>query len=377
MRARDLFVVAAPGLQAVVAGEIASLLPGLELRSDPAGISLRGGDLELCRLNLQLRAASRVLARVAQVRASSFSELHRRAARLPWEDYLRPGAPVVIRATAKRSRLYHTGGVAERIVKGIHERLGAEPKLLAEADAGPDAQRIIARLLRDRLTLSVDASGALLHRRGYRQATAKAPLRENLAAGVLLATLEEGEALLDPMCGAGTLGIEGALIMSGAAPGRRRDFACERWPSFAAEAMGRARDGLPEPVRPSAPIISSDRDPGAVAATSANAERAGVSPWLTISQADFADLRPPAPRGLVVLNPPYGVRISQRRRLPALYAQIGATLRERLGGPGQRWRLALLAPDPALAKATGLELERRLQLSNGGIAVDLWAGPIG
>jgi len=376
MRARDLFVVAAPGLEAVVAAEIASILPTAELRPAPGGVELRAGDPELCLLNLRLRAASRVLARIAEVRASSFSELHRRAARLPWEEYLRPGTPVVIRATAKRSRLYHTGGIAERLVKGIHERLGSEPPLLAETDASPNAQRLIARLLRDRLTLSVDASGELLHRRGYRRATAKAPLRENLAAAILLATLEEGDAVVDPMCGSGTLGIEAALLMSGAAPGRTRSFACERWPSLDAETMEQARSGLPTPVPPGAPIVSSDRDVGAIAATTGNAERAGVSPWLTITRADFAELEAPAPRGLVVINPPYGVRISQRRDLPALYAQLGEVLRQRFAGPGMSWRLALLAPDPSLAAATGLALERQLALSNGGIAVDLWVGPI-
>lgn len=376
MRARDLFVVAAPGLEAVVAAEIASVLPTAELRPGPGGVGLRAGDPELCLLNLRLRAASRVLARIAEVRASSFSELHRRAARLPWEEYLRPGEPVVIRATAKRSRLYHTGGIAERIVKGIHERLGSEPPLLAETDADPNAQRIIARLLRDRLTLSVDASGELLHRRGYRRATAKAPLRENLAAGILLATLEEGDAVADLMCGSGTLGIEAALLMSGAAPGRARSFACERWPSLDAGVMEQARNGLPTPVPPGAPIISSDRDAGAIAATTANADRAGVSPWLTITRTELAAAEAPAPRGLVLINPPYGVRISQRRSLPGLYAQIGEDLRQRFAGPGMRWRLALLAPDPSLAAATGLALERRLQLSNGGIAVDLWVGPI-
>ncbi len=378
MRARDLFVVAAPGLEAVVAAEIASVLPASELRPGPGGVGLRAGDPELCLLNLRLRAASRVLARIAEVRASSFSELHRRAARLPWEEYLRPGEPVLIRATAKRSRLYHTGGIAERIVKGIHERLGSEPPLLAEADAdaNTDAQRIIARLLRDRLTLSVDASGELLHRRGYRRATAKAPLRENLAAGILLATLEEGDAVVDPMCGSGTLGIEAALLMSGAAPGRARSFACERWPSLGAGIMEQARSGLPTPVPPSAPIASSDRDAGAIAATTGNAERAGVSPWLTITRTELASAEAPAPRGLVVINPPYGVRISQRRSLPGLYAEIGEDLRQRFARPGMRWRLALLAPEPSLAAATGLALERLLQLSNGGIAVELWVGPI-
>ncbi len=381
MRERDLFVVAAPGLLQVVAGETAAILPAAKLRSTQGGVELRGAsDLDLCRLNLHLRAGSRVLCRIAEIRAASFAELHRRASRLPWEDYLHAGAPVVIRASAKRSRLYHTGGIAERIIKGIRERLGTEPQLVAESEAGPDAQRIIARLLRDRLTLSVDTSGELLHRRGYRQATAKAPLRENLAAGILLSCLRKGDALVDPMCGAGTLAIEAALLQSGIAPGHARSFALERWPSLTAGILERARAELPAAQQPPAPIFASDRDPGAIAATQSNAARAGIETWLHAQVADFAslaDLEAPAARGLVVTNPPYGLRISTRRHLPELYARLGASLRQRFAQrPSLDWRLALLTPDATLAAATGLDLERRLSLKNGGIPVDLWLGPI-
>jgi len=377
MRDRDLFVVAAPGLEAVVAAEIAEVLGGPEPSPVEGGVEVHATDLDLLRLNLRLRAGTRVLARVAAIRAASFSELHRRAARVPWEDYLRPGAPVVVRASAKRSRLYHTGGITERILKGIAERLGSPAQLVAESDAGPDAQRIVARLVRDRLTLSVDASGERLHRRGYRQATAKAPLRETLAAGILMAApLQDGDAILDPMCGAGTLAIEGALLLSNTAPGRGRDFACERWPSLAPELLERARAGLPRPTPPSAPIVASDRDPGACGATAGNASRAGVDAWLKVDNADVSEIEPPAERGLVVTNPPYGIRISERRHLSKLYASLGETLRQRFTGPEHRWRLALLCPDPSLAAATGLRLERRLRVRNGGIAVELWVGPI-
>ncbi|HGG56215.1 MAG TPA: class I SAM-dependent RNA methyltransferase, partial [Nannocystis exedens] len=354
MRERDLFVVAAPGLLQVVAEEIAAILPAAKLRPVEGGVELRAtDDLDLCRLNLCLRTGSRVLCRIAEIRAASFSELHRRAARLPWEDYLRAGAPVVIRASAKRSRLYHTGGIAERILKGIHERLGAEPQLMAESQASPDAQRIVARLLRDRLTLSIDSSGELLHRRGYRQATAKAPLRENLAASILLSCLRKGDAVIDPMCGAGTLAIEAALLQSGTAPGHARNFALERWPSLTPEILKRARAELPTPRQPPAPIFASDRNPGAIAATKSNAARAGVKTWLNVQIADFtalAEIEAPAARGLIVTNPPYGLRISTRRHLPKLYASLGASLRQRFANrPNLSWRLALLTPDPSLA----------------------------
>jgi putative N6-adenine-specific DNA methylase len=381
MSARELFVVTTPGLEGVVAEEIAAALPDAPCRRLEGGLEVEADDRGLCRLSLRLRAATRILARVARLRAASFAELHRRAARLPWEDYLRPGAPVVIRATAKRSRLYHTGGIIERVVKGIGERLGEAPALLRETEAAENdaATRLVVRLYRDRCTISVDASGDALHRRGYRLATAKAPLRENLAAGLLLASgLREGDgrAIVDPMCGAGTIAIEGALLAAGAPPSRDRPLACAAWPCFAGDALAREREALPVARAPAAPIVASDRDPGAIAATRANAERAGALDWIRLETADFAETAPPAARGLVITNPPYGVRIADKRQLRAIYRRLGEHLRERFAGDGLDWQLALLAATPALAAATGLPLERRLGLRNGGIAVELFVGPI-
>lgn len=385
---RELFVVCAPGLEAIVEGELRGLLGGAaELRAQGGGIEVEASDRDLLRLSLELRTATRILARLASFRAASFAELHRRAGRLAWEGLLRPGQPLVVRASAERSRLYHTGGIAERIARGIGERLGAPAPLCREEDAPPEAARVIARIVRDQCTLSVDASGEALHRRGYRLATAKAPLREGLAAALLLASVDpssegegegEAEAIVDPMCGSGTLAIEAALLASRTPPGLARAFACEGWPSIDRALVDAVRAELAARPRvaPPAPIVASDRDPGAIAATEANAERAGVRPWLTIRQAELREATPPGERGLVITNPPYGVRIAERRRLPAIYAALGARLRERFAGPGLRWRLALLVPDPSLAAATGLTLAPRLHFRNGGIPVTLFVGAI-
>jgi putative N6-adenine-specific DNA methylase len=235
------------------------------------------------RLNL-LRTASRVLVRFAEFHAAAFSELLRKAKILPWERYLSPGQPLVMRVTCRQSRLYHQAAVARELVKAIGERLG-KPAPLLKFDETLETQLIIARLVNNECTLSIDSSGALLHRRGYRLETAKAPLRETLAAGMLLASgWETVSPLLDPFCGAGTIPIEAALLRGGIPPGVQRRFAFMGWPGFdrshweslLSESRSNLRTGLPK-------ILASDRDAGAIEISRANAQRAGVAEEIEFS----------------------------------------------------------------------------------------------
>jgi len=225
--------------------------------------------------------------------------------------------------------------------------------------------------------VSADSSGALLHRRGYRQATAKAPLRETLAAALLAASGWDGQApLVDPFCGSGTIPIEAALLARGRAPGGARTFAAERWPGVSAGVGNRIRAELAERARtgPIGPVSGSDRDAGAIAAAVTNAERAGVSGDVSLavrslSAADF----PAGGRGWVVTNPPYGVRGGDAGRVRDLWAQLGHVLRARAHG----WRVALLSPDPALERQLRLPLSVAAQTSNGGIPVRMLVGDVG
>jgi len=234
------------------------------------------------------------------------------------------------------------------------------------------AQLIIVRFDHDHCTISLDSSGDLLHRRGWRQAVAKAPLRETLAAAMLAACDWQGDMpLVDPFCGSGTIGIEAALRARNVAPGLTRRFALERWPGVdAAWVMGQ-RDEARACARPLAgvPIVLSDRDAGACAAARANAERAGVSADVEISQrsisaVDLADL---GPRGLLLTNPPYGLRVSEGSDLRPLYARLGDIVR----AGGAEWRLAMLVPDRRLAAQTRLPFESLMRTSNGGIGVSV------
>jgi putative N6-adenine-specific DNA methylase len=261
----------------------------------------------------------------------------------------------------------------------IADQLGAAPPPAAKGTAHDDAaaagaQLVLVRLVRDHCTLSVDASGALLHQRGWRKAAGKAPLRETLAAGMLLAAGWDGTTpLADPFCGSGTLPIEAALLARGLAPGRDRRFACLDWPSFDANAWARVRREAETAVRDGAPpIMGSDRDAGAIETARANAAAAGVAADVSLERGAISSFTPPPGTGLVISNPPYGVRLRGSGDLRDLWASFGNVLRKRCPG----WRVAVLCADAKLARASGLALEPALRLRNGGIAVELLLGRV-
>jgi putative N6-adenine-specific DNA methylase len=314
-----------------------------------------------------------VLVRLAEFKAVSFADLERHGARVPWGACVAPGGVVRFRVTSRKSRLYHQDAIAERLAHGL---LAAVPGVRIATggadDAAPDEQLVAIRVFRDRCTVSADSSGPLLHRRGYRLATSKAPLRETLAAAMLLAVEWDGSRpLVDPLCGSGTIPIEAALIAGNIAPGAGRGFACERWPALAAVRWDELRAAARAGVRPTdVPIVGSDRDAGAIAAALSNAERAGVAGAVRFERHALSAAAPPDDRaGWIVTNPPYGARVGDRRALRDLYARLGQVAR----GPFDGWRVALLVAAPELAAQLGLVLQERFVTSNGGIRVRLAA----
>jgi putative N6-adenine-specific DNA methylase len=360
------FAVVAPGLEPLVADELRALAAVQRLRvedPEPGGVAFRTDRAGLYAANLHLRVASRVLVRVGSFHASAFSELERRARRLSWSRFVQAGQAVTFRVTSRKSRLYHQEAVAQRLLDVVG---GGAP---AGSKAG-GAQEFVVRLYRDECTVSADASGELLHRRGYRLDSAKAPVRETLAAAMLAAAGWSGQApLLDPMCGSGTIPIEAALLARRIPPGLRRSFAFEGWPEFEPQTWDTVRERARELVRPAghALIQGSDRDAGAVRAATMNAERAGVATDIHWRRAAISAIEPPPSSGWIVTNPPYGVRVGERKRLRDLYAQLGNVLRAKCGG----WEVALLTTHPELEHQTALALESRFETTNGGIRVRL------
>ncbi|MEO5579540.1 MAG: THUMP domain-containing protein [Gemmatimonadaceae bacterium] len=376
-----LFAIVAPGLEQILARE----LDGIGVKSGAitgGGVSFDGSLNQLRLVNLWSRVASRVLVRVDEFHANSFHELERRAKRVSWKRFVTAGQPIRFRVTCRKSRLYHSDAVAQRLSAAVNDQLGgAVPITIAggsddeDTDSGGTAQLFVVRLANDVCTISADSSGELLHRRGYRQAIAKAPLRETLAAAMLIGSEWDRESpLVDPMCGSGTIAIEAALMARQMAPGANRQFAFERWPSHDAAAWGRTIDRVRESALEKAevPIVGSDRDDGAVVAAAANAERAGVGGDIDFSTRSVSDAMIPGTPGWIVTNPPYGLRLGDSALLKNLYSQIGKIVRERAAG----YRVAMLSADNSLDAQLKLHLAEVLKVNNGGIPVRLVVGRV-
>ena len=380
------WAVTAPGAELLTAGELGRLGIGVD-SSEPGGVAFTATSAELATALLWLRTANRVTVRLAEFRSASFSELEKHAKRVTWGDVVAPGGAVHFRVTSKKSKLYHQDGIAERLERSV---LAVVPGVTAirapsvaeeledNVTALPDVQRVIVRVFRDQVTLSADASGALLYLRGWRQAVAKAPLRETLAATLLAASgWADGETprgpLIDPFCGSGTIAIEAALLARRMAPGRGRRFAAEMWPGLGSSAEGRAaiwvaaRADAASVELPHSPVQISahDRDAGAITAAESNAERASVTGDVAFSRQSLSQLPADSGEGWLVTNPPYGARIGERTALRDLYATLGRVLHERRPG----WHLTMLSADRMLDAQLRIPLSDVLRTTNGGIPV--------
>jgi len=363
----DILLVAAPGLEAELRAE--AVENGFRApKVITGGVTIRGGWPEVWRANLELRGATRVLARIGTFRVLHLAQLDKRAREFPWGQLLRKDVPVHVEASCTRSRIYHSDAAAQRIGRAIAEEFGVTLRKEAELV-------IKARIEDDLCTLSIDTSGESLHKRGHKEAIGKAPIRETLAALFLRRCGYAGkEPVVDPMCGSGTFVIEVAEWAVGLKPGRARPFAFEQLANFDAPAFAamRARGSTRQTaVR----FWGSDRDAGAIRMATANAARAGVSGMTDFRQQAVSDLVPPeGPPGLVIVNPPYGTRIGDKKPLFALYGALGEVLRQRFSG----WRVGIVTTDAALAKATGLPfLPEGGPVLHGGLKVYLFrTGPL-
>jgi putative N6-adenine-specific DNA methylase len=380
-----LFAVCAPGLEPFAALELDELglfgsqspsqsktsLTEKGVQYESGGIEFQGSLHDLYRANLYLRTASRVLVRLGYFYASTFPELRRKASRVLWENYLAPERPIALRVTCQKSRLYHEGAVAERVVGAIADRLGKPPSVQKHPeDSGTELpQLIVVRFVDNLCTVSIDSSGALLHRRGYRLATAKAPLRETLASATVMASGWDAiSPLLDPFCGSGTIPIEAALLARKVPAGYGRRFAFMDWPHFDPRFWEKLLADAGKAIVSRIPdIIASDRDAGAIQAAQANAERAGVADCIEFSRKAISAIDPPPCPGWVITNPPYGVRLRKTKDLRNLYAQLGKVLRTRCSG----WHVTLLCDSIQLVRSTGLEFDKGIPLMNGGLKVKL------
>ena len=358
-----IFVTVTPELEPLLQQELGEL--GIEGRIDrlEGGLELVGDRRCLWRITLCSRLAESVRVRLgAPFAAVSFEALHAGLLRLPWAAYrVRGGELPEIRVTCRRSRLYHSGAVAQRAAELLRERLD-----LLQGAAAEGAPRIYLRLERDRAQVTVDASGELLHRRGYRLHVGQAPLRETLAAACLREAGYDGtQALWDPFCGAGTIPLEALAVATGAWPGAQRRFAFERWPTHDADGFARLRESQPPRREHGAQVLGSDIDADVLDAARRNARAAELAQGLQLLEGDFETVSERAPQGaMIVCNPPYGHRLAGQGEL---HRRFGALLARR----SDLDPVLVLTGRRGFARATGLPWEPVLAFSNRGLPVRL------
>ncbi len=369
----ELFFVTPPGLEALTSQEVKALIDHYSLNA----VNFSTDKLELtCDLaalyafNLLLRTPNRILVRALTFKATNFAELVDKSSKFAWETFIQPDTTLHIRTTCKKSRLYHSDAVTQRVIQGIKKRVGFEPQATSTQQDDPDEnqQLLVVRFNRDICTISLDSSGAPLHQRGYRQHTHKAPLRENLAAAMLLSmSWTDQVPLIDPFCGSGTIPIEAAFLARQIPPGMNRSFQCMTWPGYQSRLFAEIKEKLSDAIntRP-LEIIGSDRNAGAVQIATQNSALTPVGDAIQWYERAISNMEIPARPGMIITNPPYGLRINTHQDIRNLYAQFGHVLRERCAG----WQVLFLCNDLKLATQTRLPLKKRIGFSNGGIPVN-------
>ena len=351
------------GLEAVTKREIYDL--GYEIsRVEDGRVTFIGDEEAICRSNIFLRTAERVLLQVGRFHATTFDELFEGIKALPWEDYIpRDGKFWVKKASSIKSKLFSPSDIQSIAKKAMVERLKEVYHVSwFEEDGAPYPVRIF--LLKDEVMVTLDTSGDSLHKRGYRLMTSKAPLTETLAAALILLTpWRRNRILVDPFCGSGTFPIEAAMIASGIAPGMNRSFTAEEWTNFIPknlwyEAVEEAQEQMDTEVK--VDIQGYDIDPEVVKAARENAKRAGVEHMIHFQQRAVADLSHPKKYGFIITNPPYGERLEDKEDLPQLYSEIGASYRNL-----DSWSMYLITSYEDTEKYIGRKADKNRKIYNG------------
>ncbi|MEZ4528600.1 MAG: hypothetical protein R2941_22020 [Desulfobacterales bacterium] len=378
-RIREFFASAAPGLEKLCFGELISL-PGsiTDVQAVPGGVAFKARVHDAYLANLHLRTASRILMRIGAFTASSFSQLEHCLEDFPWELYLHPGDMPEFHITAAHSRLFHTGAIAERFAKNITERMKEIFPLSHAENTESLSPQIFIRVADDRFTISLDSSGEHLHKRGIRKLGGDAPIRETTASAVLrLAGYDAQEPLIDPMCGTGTFSLEAAMLATRTPPGFFRNFAFMHWPCFQPGRWAHIRREAEKQISfpDKAPLIfASDAEEKACEDLKKNISGTPFSPLIQTQRRDFFDLSPAEftdQKGMVVINPPYGLRLGSPEKSAELFQAVCRHLAETY----KEWKFALIAADPKLIRNLPFSF-RKHPLFHGGLNLHLLAGKI-
>ncbi|MFC5302227.1 THUMP domain-containing class I SAM-dependent RNA methyltransferase [Azospira restricta] len=359
------------GLEPLLADDIAAL-GGQHVKAVGGGVMF-AGDWPVCyAVNLHSRLATRVLWRVAARGYATADDIYKLALDTDWTAFFLPTQTLRVDVTAIKSPLKSLDFVTLRVKDGICDRFRRDcGDVRPSIDTRQPDVRVQAFLTEDNCTLYVDTSGDPLWQRGLRQKTVEAPLKENLAAGILrLAGWQPGTPLFDPMCGSGTFLLEAAQIAHGIAPGSRRSFAFERLKGFDAETWRRMREAALAAEKPVAwaQLFGADVSAQAVRAATANLDRAGLLEAVELIQSDILEVAAPADGGILVCNPPYGVRLEEQESLAAFYPQLATALKKNFAG----WTCHFFTADLRMPKLMRLTPSRKTPLYNGALECRLF-----
>ena len=359
----ELLATATFGLESLVADELRKLGYG-DTRTENGKVSFTGDELAIARTNLWLRTAARVRVKVGEFTATTFDELFEKTKALPWARFLPKNAEFPVEGRSVQSTLFSVSDCQAIVKKAVVESLRKEYQLEWFPEDGP-LMKIEVALLKDVVTLTIDTTGAGLHQRGYRALATGAPLKETLAAAlVVLARYYPDIALIDPFCGSGTIPIEAALMAHNMAPGLKRSFASETWPWISPTTWQQAREEALDLIQPEKPdyLIGTDIDEGALKIARHNAEAAGVADSIHFQRQEIKDLTTSKKYGKLVTNPPYGERFGEKDEVDQLYREL-AQVKKSL----DTWSFYILTSYPKLEKVLGGRATKRRKLYNGNI----------
>ena len=361
------------GLESILKREIQDL--GYEISQVEDGrVVFRGGMDVVCRANIFLRTAERILLKAGSFQAVTFDELFERTKEIPWEDYIpEDGKFWVTKAASVKSRLFSPSDIQSIMKKAMVERLKEKYHTQWFQETGA-SYPVRVFLMKDVVTVGIDTTGVSLHKRGYRPAAGKAPIAENLAAALIMLTpWKRDRILVDPFCGSGTFPIEAAMMAANIAPGMNRSFTAETWTNLVAkkvwyEAVNEARDLITDNIETD--IQGYDADPEVLRTARRNAENAGVAHLIHFQQREVKDLNHPRKYGFIITNPPYGERLEEKSALPRIYRDFGEAFR-RLDS----WSAYMITSYDDAERYFGRKAEKNRKIYNGMIRTYFYQSP--
>ena len=364
----ELIATATFGLESIVAREIKKLGYS-DVTVENSRVTFKGDGSAICRSNLWLRSADRVFIKMGEFTALSFEELFERTKALPWGDILPANANFPVEGKSIKSQLFSVPNCQAIVKKAIVEKMKQKYKKEWFEEDGP-RYTIEIGLLRDVATLTIDTSGAGLHKRGYRQVANDAPLKETLASAMVnLSFWYPDRLLLDPLCGSGTIPIEAAMIGLNMAPGLKREFASQKWPIIPDSMWSQAREEAEAAIDKTRDfrILASDIDGNVLKIARRNAELAGVEDYISFQTLPVAEIQSKKKYGCIITNPPYGERLGDEKEVEALYREMGRTFKEL-----DSWSFYVMTSHEGFEKFFGRKADRKRKLYNGRIKVDYY-----